>query len=201
LANAVIVGHSMGARVAIEVAARLGGRAGGLALVGIAERLAVNPELRRAAAAGENRAVDMILKWGFGERGPGGASRQNQEPGAEIAAESLGLGAYAPGGGGHVSAPSPKRHARRLLERSLGSALGTDLAACDDDPGAAWSAARVTCPVVVIAGAGDRMTPPAEGRKLAQRIMGAVTVEIPRCGHMCMLEEPAAVTAAIARII
>jgi pimeloyl-ACP methyl ester carboxylesterase len=163
LANAVFAGHSMGARVALEVAARLGGRARGLALVGVAERMAVHPELRRAAEAGEDRAVDMILAWSFGARGS-------------------------------------KGHARRLLERSLRGALGTDLAACDDDRGAAEAAARVTCPTVVIWGADDRMTPGASARKLAERIAGAVTVAIPRCGHMSMVEEPAAVTAAIARI-
>lgn len=174
IATAVFAGHSMGARVALEVAARLGGRAGGLALIGIAERMAVNPELRRAAEAGEDRAVDMILEWGFGERGAVGG---NLAPGLWL-----------------------KGHARRLLERSLGSALGTDLAACDEERGAADAAARVRCPAVVVWGAGDRMTPGASATRLAERIAGALAVEIPRCGHMSMVEEPAAVTAAIARI-
>lgn len=172
IANAILAGHSMGARVALEVAARLGGRVRGLALVGVAERLAVHPELRRAAEAGEDRAVDMILKWGFGERGADNAA----------------------------SGPRLKGLARRLLRRALGSALGLDLAACDDDRGAAEAAARVACPAVVVSGADDRMAPLASARKLAARIAGAVTVEIPRCGHMSLVEEPAAVSAAIARI-
>ncbi|MCC7016443.1 MAG: alpha/beta hydrolase [Rhodospirillales bacterium] len=174
LAGVVLAGHSMGARVALEAAARLGGRVGGLALVGIAECMAVNPELRRAAEAGEDRAVDMILEWGFGERGAVGG---NAAPGLWL-----------------------KGHARRLLERALNSALGTDLAACDEERGAAEAAARVGCPAVVVSGANDRMTPSASAAALAERFAVAVAVEIPRCGHMCMVEEPAAVTAAIARI-
>ena len=173
VANFVLAGHSMGARVALEVAAQTGGRVLGLVLVGIAERLAVHPELRRAAEAGEDRAVDMILKWGFGERG----------------ADSL------------VSGTWLKGRVRRLLRRELGSTLGQDLAACDDDRGADEAARRVVCPTVVVWGADDRMTPGASARGLAARMAGAVTVEIPRCGHMSMLEEPAAVAAAIARSI
>ena len=44
------------------------------------------------------------------------------------------------------------------------------------------------------------MTPGTSARKLAERIAGAITIAIPRCGHMSMVEEPAAVTAAIAKI-
>jgi pimeloyl-ACP methyl ester carboxylesterase len=116
----------------------------------------------------------MILDWGFGERGTVGG---NAAPGLWL-----------------------KGHARRLLERALRSALGPDLAACDEDSGAVEAAARVKCPAVVVSGVNDRMTPLVSSRKLAERIPGAVVVEIPRCGHMSMVEEPAAVTAAIARI-
>ena len=171
LAQAILAGHSMGARVALEATAQTGDRVLGLALVGIAERLAVHPELRRAAEASEDRAVDMILKWGFGERG------------ADNAASDTRL----------------KRHVQRLLRRELRATLGQDLAACDADRGAVAAAAKVTCPAVVIWGADDRMTPGASAGKLAAWIAGAVTVEIPRCGHMSPIEAPAAVTSAIAR--
>ncbi|MBM3581049.1 MAG: alpha/beta hydrolase [Alphaproteobacteria bacterium] len=168
----LLVGHSMGARVALEVAARLGPRAGGLVLVGIAERLAVNPELRRAAAAGEDRAVDMILKWSFGGRP---ADR-------------------------HWRAARLARRVRRLMARTPPAVLGVDLAACDEDKGAVDAAGKVACPAAVVAGAGDRMTPPASARRLAEKIAGAALIEIPDAGHMSPIEAPAAVAAAIARI-
>ncbi len=164
----VLVGHSMGARVALEAAARLGPRAGGLVLVGIAERLAVNPDLRRAAEAGEARALDMILKWSFGGR---------DDRAIRLAGRT-----------------------RRAMARTPSVVLGVDLAACDEDKGAGAAAGKVACPAVVVAGGGDRMTPSASARRLAERIAGAVWVEIPGVGHMSPIEDPAAVAAAIMRI-
>ncbi|MBM3565847.1 MAG: alpha/beta hydrolase [Alphaproteobacteria bacterium] len=170
----VLVGHSMGSLVALEAAGILGARARGLALIGTAARMAVHPDLLAAARNGEARAADMILGWSFGERGTVGGN--------------IAPGVWMQGAG------------RRLLERALGGALGSDLAACDAYTGSDKAAARVRCPTVVVWGAADRMTPPAEGQRLASAIAGAKTVAVPKCGHMAMIEEPAAVSAAIAEI-
>ncbi len=172
--EAVLAGHSMGSLAAIEAAARLGPRVQGLALIGTAARMAVHPDLLAAARAGNMKAVDMIVAWGFGERGVVGG---NPAPGLWM-----------------------RGYGRRLLERALGGVLWADLAACDAYQGAAEAAARIRCPAVVIWGETDRMTPPQEARTLAAAIPGAATIAIPRCGHMTMIEDPAAVSAAIARI-
>lgn len=172
--DAVLVGHSMGALVALEAAGRLGSRAKGLALAGTAARMAVHPDLLAAARAGKAQAVDMIVAWGFGERGRIGG---NPAPGLWM-----------------------RGYGRRLLEHALGGALGVDLAACDAYRDAIEAAARVRCPAAVIWGEADRMTPPKEAQKIATAIAGATTVAIPGCGHMVMIEDPAAVSAAIARI-
>ena len=172
--ESVLVGHSMGSLVALEAASRLGARVQGLALIGTAARMTVHPDLLAAARVGDMKAVDMIVAWGFGERGSLGG---NPAPGL-----------WMRGGG------------RRLLERALEGALGADLAACDAYQGVAGAAAGIRCPAVVIWGETDRMTPPREARTLAAAIPKAETVAIPGCGHMVMIEDPAVVSAAIARI-
>ncbi len=175
LKDIVLVGHSMGSLVAIEAAARLGAHAQGLALIGTAARMAVHPDLLAAARAGETKAVDMIVAWGFGERGTIGG---NPAPGLWM-----------------------RGYGRRLLERALGGGvLGADLAACDSYQGALAAAARIRCPTVVVWGDTDRMAPPKEAQALAAAISGATTMAVAGCGHMTMIEEPAAISAAIARV-
>jgi pimeloyl-ACP methyl ester carboxylesterase len=61
-----LVGHSMGALVALEAAAQAQGRVVGLALIGAALRMKVNPELMTAAREDLTRAAAMIAKWGHG---------------------------------------------------------------------------------------------------------------------------------------
>jgi pimeloyl-ACP methyl ester carboxylesterase len=56
----------MGALVALEAAAQAQGRVVGLALIGAALRMKVNPELMTAAREDLTRAAAMIAKWGHG---------------------------------------------------------------------------------------------------------------------------------------
>ncbi len=75
----VAVGHSMGSLVALELAARLGERCRGLALIGTALPMAVSPELLERAA--EPRAACQLMEpWAFGARARGtGLPRAVQE--------------------------------------------------------------------------------------------------------------------------
>jgi 3-oxoadipate enol-lactonase len=56
---------------------------------------------------------------------------------------------------------------------------------------------RITAPAVVITGDEDVAIPPEQSERLAAGIRGARLVRIPRAGHSCTVEEPAAATAAI----
>ena len=161
--EAALVGHSMGTIIALEAAKRSPDRAAGLGLVATGAKMPVHPELQAAADAGEHKAYDLIVDWGFGKRGRMGG---NQAPGLWMS-------------GG----------ATRLLERGTDGALGKDFAACAAYEGALDAAANVACPVVVIAGSGDKMTPPKAGRAVADAIAGAKFVTID-CGHMHMVEKP-----------
>lgn len=164
LEKAALVGHSMGALTALEAASRAPGRVWALALLGVASRMPVHPDLLKAADSGEHSAVDLIASWGYGRRAHLG-------------------GAQAPGtwmlGGGI-----------RLLERGADRVLGVDLAACNAYLRAADAAKKVACPVLLVVGEIDRMTSPAGARDLAKNFPDQRTIMVANAGHLMMVEQP-----------
>jgi pimeloyl-ACP methyl ester carboxylesterase len=164
LDKAALVGHSLGGLTALETAARAPARIWALAMLGVATRMPVHPDLLAAARAGDHAAIDLVAAWGYGRR------------------QHLG-GARAPGlwmlGGGI-----------RLLERGPAGGLAASLAACDAYAGARDAAARVRCPTLIVAGSADRMTPVAGAHELAKAIEGARVAVIPDAGHLMMIEKP-----------
>lgn len=162
--KAALAGHSMGALVALEAAARHPGRLRALALLGAAPKMPVHPDLLAAAAADDHAAFDLMTSWGFGPAGHLGGARVP--------------GSWLMGGG------------ERLLERIRPGVLSADLAACNAYAAGMDSAAKVACPVLVVMGAADKMTPARAGAKLAAAIPGAEQAVIPGCGHMMLAEKP-----------
>lgn len=60
---------------------------------------------------------------------------------------------------------------------------------------------RISVPTLVMVGADDALTPPAESRIMAEAIPNAELVEIPDAGHLAPLENPEPVNAAILRFL
>ena len=56
---------------------------------------------------------------------------------------------------------------------------------------------EIQIPALVIVGAEDRALPPPLSRQIAAGLPDSSLVEIPRAGHLCTLEQPEAVTAAM----
>jgi pimeloyl-ACP methyl ester carboxylesterase len=56
----------------------------------------------------------------------------------------------------------------------------------------------IACPTIVIVGEGDEATPPELSREIAAGIPGSRLVMIPDSGHLSTLEQPQAVTKALA---
>lgn len=174
-AGAALVGHSMGALIALEAAAQRPEQVRGLALLGVAERMPVHPDLQAAAAADQRLAPELVSSWGHGRSGHLGG---NPTPGLWMM-------------GGALS----------LLERAPPGVLASDLAACNAYDGALAAAARVACPTLFLLGAADRMTPPGKARPLAEAIKSSRTVILPEAGHMLMSERPDAVIDALREVV
>jgi pimeloyl-ACP methyl ester carboxylesterase len=66
-----------------------------------------------------------------------------------------------------------------------------------------WHAvARLTVPTLVVAGARDRLTPPAHARRIAETLPDLqALVELPDTGHMSPLERPDELTDALMRLL
>ena len=75
-----------------------------------------------------------------------------------------------------------------------------DFRACDVfDVRDRLSAIRV--PVLVITGEDDKLTPPAYGRFLAEKISSARSVHVMDAGHLVVVEKPEEVNGAIQRFL
>ena len=164
VARAALVGHSMGAVIALETAARKPDRVTGLGLLGVSSALPVNPALLTAAKETPDRAYDMMTGWCFANPAKIGG---NPTPGLWM------TGA-----------------ARMLLGQGRDGALAADLAACNAWTTATQSPAAVKAPTLLLLGDSDVMTPARKGQELAKLIANARCVTLPACGHMMMQEKP-----------
>ena len=154
----------MGSLIALAAGARRADKTTALVLVGTAEKIAVHQDLLAAGESRDPRAFDMIVDWGFGKPAHLGG---HQAPGLWLQGSGL-----------------------ALLRHNPAGVLGTDLAACDAYDGALAAARQLDCPVLLLLGAGDRMTPPRTATALAEVLSQAETEILPGTGHMIMVERP-----------
>jgi pimeloyl-ACP methyl ester carboxylesterase len=61
--------------------------------------------------------------------------------------------------------------------------------------------AAIKAPTLVLAGAEDRLIPPAHTLSLAREIVGAQTVTIAGIGHVGTIQDPAAVAKEVVRFL
>ena len=162
--EAALVGHSMGALVALEAAARHGARVRRLALLGAAPAIPVNDLLLGKAAEDDHHALELLTGWGYGRRAHYGGHRMP--------------GIWMTGGG------------LRTLEQAAPGVLHTDLVATNAYEGGEAAAAAVACPTLVVVGARDLMTPAKRGLALARSLADSTTVVIPEVGHIMLDEAP-----------
>ncbi len=172
--SARIIGHSMGALIALELAARHRDKVASLALLGAAASMPVSPALLSAAKVNDHAAVDMVAIWGHGYRACLGGS---QAPGLWM------LG-----------------NAERVLERARPGVLFTDLSACNDYQDGLTAAASISVPVTLVLGERDVMTPLKAGKALAAALSAPRVVCVSGAGHMLMAEHPDAVLDALTDI-
>jgi pimeloyl-ACP methyl ester carboxylesterase len=64
-------------------------------------------------------------------------------------------------------------------------------------PDSTETLATIACPTLVIVGAEDSLTPPAESEKMAKAVKGAKLVKVPDAGHLSNIENAAAFNQAL----
>ncbi len=172
-----VAGHSMGGRVALEIARLAGERLRGAALLDTGYR---------ALAAGE-----------AGQRERAGRMQLLEQ------ARSEGIRAMALNWVQGMVHPSRLRDAAliesivAMFERRSVEEFAAQIRALLSRPDAAAVLPRIACPTLLLCGEQDSWSPPAQHREMAQHIPGSWFIAVPDSGHMAPLEQPAAVTAAL----
>ena len=168
-----LAGHSMGGRVAMQVAATAPGRVLRLALLDTGAHLPTpgEAESRLAlVATGEREGIEAVIQaWLPPMLAP--ANRENRVLWDEIAAMQRRAGVE-----------TLKRQQKALLSRRDGFAqLDT-----------------VKVPTAFITGALDGWAPPEQHREMQAHVAGSTLTVIANCGHMAPMEAPEAVNQAFA---
>lgn len=164
LASTAVVGHSLGSLVAIAVAAHYPRRVRALALVGTTVPMPVSDDLLEAARKNKHDAIEMLTFWGFSKSAQLGG---NAAPGNWM----LGCG-------------------QRLMEHAKPGVIYADLVACNEYCEGLEDATMVECPVLLILGERDMLTPVRSARRLADALPNAEKFVLEGSGHALLAEQP-----------
>ncbi|MGH1493467.1 MAG: alpha/beta fold hydrolase [Acidimicrobiales bacterium] len=166
LAPAHIAGHSMGTFIALELNRHHSELVSSLTLMGTAVGMPVHPELISTSENELAKAAALMASWSHAKPAHIGL---NPTPGLWM------LGG-----------------ARALVETSEPGALTADFNACASYTDAIDAAKAATCPVHVVIGLDDKMTPAKSAAKLvAEMDQNQLTVtKLADTGHMMMIEDP-----------
>ncbi len=167
-----LAGHSMGGRVALEIAARAPERLERLALLNTGFRPA-----RPGEAEGRSRLIRVAL-----EDGMAALARQWLPP--MLAATRTRDSALI----GRLTAMI-ERATPRLFQRQIGALMTR--------PNAHRGLSAIPCPTAVIVGRQDAWSPLAQHEEMAALIPAAWLSVIEDCGHMAPAEQPEAVADAL----
>jgi len=168
----ILCGASMGGMVAMEAARQAPERIAGLALLGTNPR-PETPEMYELRAS----AIELF----------------EQGEARDVIQFNAGF-AFHPEQAG--DAALVRRYVELILDAGA-QQLITQNRALMMRPDQRPSLASLRCPVLVICGDGDRLTPPECSQEIAQLVPQSELVWIEACGHMLTMEKPAEVNAAL----
>jgi len=167
-----VAGHSMGGRVALEIVARAPGRV---------ERLALLNTGVHGRRPGEAEKRQELVDLAYAE-GMAAAAARWLSP--MLAPERVGDRALMDRLTAMVCRQTPDSFAgqiRALLNR----------------PEAETGLSRISCPTLLLSGRQDGWSPLSQHEEMAARIPGSRLVAVEDSGHMSIVEQPAAVAAAL----
>ncbi|VTU36540.1 alpha/beta fold hydrolase [Variovorax sp. PBL-E5] len=168
----VLCGASMGGMVAMEVARQAPERIAGLALLGTNAR----PETPEMVQLRES-AIELFER---------GEARDVIELNAGFAFHPLQA----------ADAALTRRYVDLILDAGVAQLVRQNRALMER-PDARPHLPQLHCPVLVVCGDGDRLTPPECSREIAALVPHAELVWVAQCGHMLTMEKPAPVNAAL----
>ena len=175
LQRAAMVGHSMGSLVVLDAAARYANRVRAVAMVATSVPLPVIDRLLTTSLANDHAVLEMLTLWGY-------------SPSAHLGGSAT-PGMWMIGGG------------MRLLERIAPGVLHADLVACNEYLAGLDRAADVICPVLLVLGKRDAITPPRATGDLSKALRNVDTVLLEGSGHALLSEYPEEVLDALIRIV
>jgi len=172
--SAALVGHSMGSLIALEAAAKAPARCDRLVMIGMAYPMKVSDALLATANDSPLRAMAMVNAWSISTLAtkPGFPGPGNWHHGSDMALRR------------RVQASAPASNLFHM-----------DFDMCNRYAGGLEAAARVTCPVTLILGGIDLMTPPRATAEVAAALRARV-ITVPG-GHHMLIESPDATLAAL----
>lgn len=176
-ARFALAGHSMGGRVALEIVARAPGRVTRLALLDTGYEKLAEGQAGERERAGRYRLREVGRREGMLALGREWARGMVHPERLEDAALMDGIH--------QMIARAPLAQFEAQTEALLRRPDRTDLLA------------TIRVPTLVLCGQEDAWSPPARHEAMFRRIPGARLVIVPRCGHMCTLERPDAITEAL----
>jgi pimeloyl-ACP methyl ester carboxylesterase len=173
----VLVGFSMGGYIAWQFVRKYSARL--RALIQCDTRAAADTD---EARGGRLKMAEHVAEWGSAR-----------------VAEMMGPKLLAPRT--FETKPEIVAAVRRVVERTSPAAIAAAQRGMAARPDMTGVLPTIKLPTLVLVGAEDQFTPPAEMKAAAAAIPNAQYVEIPGAGHMTTMETPAAVNDALVRFI
>jgi len=162
--QAALVGHSMGSLVALETAARHPHRIKSVAMIGSAVPMQVSEALLNTSKANDHAAYEMINVFAHSNTAQLGG---NRVPGMWMMGSAM-----------------------RLMERSGNGVLHADFSACNNYAEGLEAAQKLQCPVLMILGKRDLMTPMKVAGDVISKLADVKVVALDGAGHSLMAEKP-----------
>ncbi len=94
-----------------------------------------------------------------------------------------------------------KRIVRTMAEQVGAEAFERQQTAIMNRPDSRPGLAAIRCPMLMLVGEQDVLTPPDRAREISSAITGSRLVTVPHCGHLSALERPAEVTRALVELL
>lgn len=160
--KAVLIGHSQGGLVALEIAKRHPDFVEKIAFIATALAIPVNDMLLGLAKEKEPKAIAAMTDWGHGSAAH---HHDHTLPGLT-----------------HLY------FGQQLMAANESGALYADLKACADYTRGADAAATIEVPVIVMLAREDKMTPMKKGGELCAAVRGHISIF--EAGHMLPSEAP-----------